>query len=129
MLAEDTTRAIQCKVQFDAPTQATGMAPQHRSDRRRRGAEQRHLRALEVVEIGIPRGGSCGNRDGEQGQRRNADPRGTTPAPHPLRSPRATRSPRPRSLPRERRMGMVDGAEYGGWEGGAIGGGWEGGAM
>jgi hypothetical protein len=47
-----------------------------------------------------PRGGSCGSRDGEQGQRRHADPRGTPPTPHPLLSPRATSSPRPRSLPR-----------------------------
>jgi hypothetical protein len=103
MLAEDTTRVIQREVRFEAPTQPTGMPPQHRSDRRRRGAERRHLRALEVVGIGIPRGGSCSSRDGEQGQRRHADPRGTPPPPHPLRSPRATRSPRPRSLPRERR--------------------------
>jgi hypothetical protein len=46
-------------------------------------------------------GGSCSSRDGEQGQRRHADPRGTPPLPHHLRSPRATRSPRPRSLPQE----------------------------
>jgi hypothetical protein len=47
-------------------------------------AERRHLRALKVVGIGIPRGGSCGSRDGEQGHRRHADPRGTPPTPHPL---------------------------------------------
>jgi hypothetical protein len=80
------------------------MRRRHRSDRGWRGArrevkvqasraslasagvaERRHLRALEVVGIGIPRGGSCSSRDGEQGQRRHADPRGTPPTPRPLR--------------------------------------------
>lgn len=98
-------RAIQREIRFDAPTQATGMAPQHRPAIRIRGVERRHLRALELVGIGIPRGGSGRSRDREQDQRRRADPRGPPPPPpaHPLRRPQPTRSPRRRSLPRERR--------------------------
>ena len=89
----------------NASNGATGMAPQHRPAIRIRGAERRHLRALELVRIGIPRGGSGSSRDREQDQRRRADPRGPPPPPppHPLRCPGATRSPRRRSLPRERR--------------------------
>ena len=54
-----------------------------RADTRKQNRE--HLRAHELVGIGIPRGDSRGCRNREQHQRQRADPRGPPPPPHPLR--------------------------------------------
>ena len=80
-------RAIQREIRFDVPRQKQrgsgngATAPTSHTDTRSRA--EVHLRALELVGIRIPRGGSGGSRDREQDQRRRADPRGPPPAPIP----------------------------------------------
>ncbi|GJN23024.1 hypothetical protein PR202_gb10640 [Eleusine coracana subsp. coracana] len=79
---QSSIRTIQCQTRLPTPNASNAIDDDSTDKADRHAGQNRNLRALQLVGIGI----SLDHSGVEQNQRRSADHRGPTPKPHPSRS-------------------------------------------